>query len=307
MEGKRLYTPVLLSALPDTAKMQIEIEGTMVDNTHPQFKLAVLTRLCNFHWGELRQFGGVWRLAWGEYNPPAWAKKMKPQELTALERRTHFRHANLEIPTMHLHGAGHPSPGLTRPSSGSGHSGWWFLGSTWRCPPLVSADADMVIAVPFPCLWQQLDHEGALRHLVWNAVSGWSLQPHSGMFPWRWTRTPSTAFASVCPTAWATSVMQSGPWFLQTQRRQALRASTTLRTSTSRDDRIPLVATILICQVPLCTTASFAVGVPWTWAYSHQSVGTHGLVSWSSGDRPRCAFEKKGSLGFERFARGVLV
>ena len=89
LEGRRLYTPVLLSALPDTAKMEIEIDGIMVDNTHPQFKLAVMTRLCNLHWGELRQFGGVWRLAWGEYNPPAWAKKMKPQELTALERRTH--------------------------------------------------------------------------------------------------------------------------------------------------------------------------------------------------------------------------
>ena len=89
LEGRRLYTPVLLSALPDTAKMKIEIDGVMVDNTHPQFKLAVMTRLCNWHWGELRQFGGVWRLAWGEYNPPAWAKKMKPQELTALERRTH--------------------------------------------------------------------------------------------------------------------------------------------------------------------------------------------------------------------------
>ena len=89
LEGKRPYTPCLLSALPDTAKMKIEIEGVMVDNTHPQFKLAVMTRLCNLHWGELRQFGGVWRLAWGEYKPPAWAKKMKLQKLKALEQRTH--------------------------------------------------------------------------------------------------------------------------------------------------------------------------------------------------------------------------
>ena len=50
LEGRRLYTPVLLSALPDTAKMEIEIDGVMVDNTHPQFKLAVMTRLCNLHW-----------------------------------------------------------------------------------------------------------------------------------------------------------------------------------------------------------------------------------------------------------------
>ena len=89
LEGRRLYTPCLLSALPSTAKMEIEIDGVMVDSTHPQFKLAVMTRLCNLHWGELRQFGGVWRLVWGEYKPPAWAKKMKPEELTALERRTH--------------------------------------------------------------------------------------------------------------------------------------------------------------------------------------------------------------------------
>ena len=126
-----------------------------------------------------------------------------------------------------------------------------------------------------------------------SSTSGWSLQHHSGMCLWRWNPILSTAFASVFPMAWATSVMQSGRWSLRPQRRQALRASTTLRTSTSRDDRIPLVATILICQVLLCTTASFAVGVPKTWANSHQSVGTHGLVPGSSGDRPRCAFAGK--------------
>ena len=89
LEGKRIFTPCLLSALPGTAKQEIEIDGMMVNNTHPEFKLAVLTRLCNLHWGELRQFGGVWRLAWGAFNPPSWAKRMKPEELTALERRTH--------------------------------------------------------------------------------------------------------------------------------------------------------------------------------------------------------------------------
>ena len=59
LEGKRIYTPVLLSALPDTAKMQIEIDGTMVDNTDPQFKLAVMTRLCNLHFGNLEGFGDL--------------------------------------------------------------------------------------------------------------------------------------------------------------------------------------------------------------------------------------------------------
>ena len=87
LEGKRIFTPCLLSELPGTAKQEIEIDGMMVNNTHPEFKLAVLTRLCNLRWGELRQFGGVWRLAWGAFKPPAWAKRMKPEELTA--RRTH--------------------------------------------------------------------------------------------------------------------------------------------------------------------------------------------------------------------------
>ena len=55
------------------------LNGMMVNNAHPEFKLGLLTRLCNLHWGELRQFGGVWRLAWGEFKPPAWAKRMKPE------------------------------------------------------------------------------------------------------------------------------------------------------------------------------------------------------------------------------------
>ena len=89
LEGKRIFAPCLLSELPGTANQEIEIDGMMVNNTHPEFKLALLTRLCNLHWGELRQFGGVWRLVWGEFKPPAWAKRMKPEELTALDRRTH--------------------------------------------------------------------------------------------------------------------------------------------------------------------------------------------------------------------------
>ena len=56
---------------------------------HPAFKLALLTRMCNHHFGELRQFGGVWRLAYGRFNPPKWAKQLKREELIALETRTH--------------------------------------------------------------------------------------------------------------------------------------------------------------------------------------------------------------------------
>ena len=43
LEGKRIFTPCLLSELPGTAKQEIEIDGMMVNNTHPEFKLAVLT------------------------------------------------------------------------------------------------------------------------------------------------------------------------------------------------------------------------------------------------------------------------
>ena len=51
--------------------------------------MVLLTRMCNHHFGELRQFGGVWRLAYGRFNPPKWAKQLKREELIALETRTH--------------------------------------------------------------------------------------------------------------------------------------------------------------------------------------------------------------------------
>ena len=121
----------------------------------------------------LGRTSSIWRgleIGMGRVQPPGMGEE--DEAAGAYSPRTAdspFRHANLEISTMHLHGAGHPSPGSTRPASRSSHSGWWLLGSTGRCPPLVSADSDLVIAGPVPCLWQQLDHEGALRHLVWNA------------------------------------------------------------------------------------------------------------------------------------------
>ena len=68
---------------------ELDLDGTMVGPTHPAFKLALLTRMCNHHFGELRQFGGVWRLAYGRFNPPKWAKQLKREELIALETRTH--------------------------------------------------------------------------------------------------------------------------------------------------------------------------------------------------------------------------
>ena len=59
-----------------------------------------------------------------------------------------FRHANLEVPTMHLLGSGHPSPGSTRPSSRSRHRvggffsprddvrHWSLQTQTWSLPAL---------------------------------------------------------------------------------------------------------------------------------------------------------------------------
>ena len=38
LEGKRIFTPCLLSELPGTAKQEIEIDGMMVNNTHPEFR-----------------------------------------------------------------------------------------------------------------------------------------------------------------------------------------------------------------------------------------------------------------------------
>ncbi len=40
-EGRRLFPTNLLSALSDTAKFEIEIDGAMVDRSYPQFKLAL--------------------------------------------------------------------------------------------------------------------------------------------------------------------------------------------------------------------------------------------------------------------------
>ena len=85
----RQFAPKLYSELPETPVKELDLDGTMVGPTHPAFKLALLTRMCNHHFGELRQFGGVWRLAYGRFNPPKWAKQLKRQELTALETRTH--------------------------------------------------------------------------------------------------------------------------------------------------------------------------------------------------------------------------
>ena len=85
----RQFAPKLYSELPETPVKELDLDGTMVGPTHPAFKLALLTRMCNHHFGELRQFGGVWRLAYGRFNPPKWAKQLKREELIALETRTH--------------------------------------------------------------------------------------------------------------------------------------------------------------------------------------------------------------------------
>lgn len=56
-------------------QLEVEINGEIVGPRHPAFKLALLTRMCNYHFGEVRQFGGGWRLAYGSYNPadlPTW-------------------------------------------------------------------------------------------------------------------------------------------------------------------------------------------------------------------------------------------
>ena len=73
----RQFAPKLYSELPETPVKELELDGTMVGPAHPAFKLALLTRMCNHHFGELRQFGGVWRLAYGRFNPPKWAKQLK--------------------------------------------------------------------------------------------------------------------------------------------------------------------------------------------------------------------------------------
>ena len=99
----RQFAPKLYSELPETPVKELDLDGTMVGPNHPAFKLALLTRMCNHHFGELRQFGGVWRLAYGRFNPPKWAKQLKREELIALETRTH---PELELHPLPLHRGG---------------------------------------------------------------------------------------------------------------------------------------------------------------------------------------------------------
>ena len=81
----RQFAPKLYSEVPETPVKELELDGVMVGPARPAFKLALLTRMCNHHFGELRQFGGVWRLAYGRFNPPKWAKQLKREELIEFE------------------------------------------------------------------------------------------------------------------------------------------------------------------------------------------------------------------------------
>ena len=46
-------------------------------------------RVLTIHQGEMRMYGGKWARHEGDLVKPDWAKPMKLEELTALERRTH--------------------------------------------------------------------------------------------------------------------------------------------------------------------------------------------------------------------------
>lgn len=67
--NQRQFSPKLYSELPETPQRELEIEGEMVGPRHPAFKLALLTRMCDHHL--LRQFGGVWRLAYDGSTHPS--------------------------------------------------------------------------------------------------------------------------------------------------------------------------------------------------------------------------------------------
>ena len=62
----------------------------------------------------VRQFGGVWRLEWGTFNPPAWAQKMTKEEVEALEVRIPLDMPMEVLPRRTLRGRFNKDFDLTR-------------------------------------------------------------------------------------------------------------------------------------------------------------------------------------------------
>lgn len=156
----------------------------MVPRSHPSFQLALLGRLCNLHFSEARQFGGVWRLEYGTFNPPAWATELKAQEVAALEARTH----PTDLPTWKFAPTNYTEQDIKkqveqglRPDPATVVAGFW-----------APADKNMhwtrqiqtwTSASPVACVRPQMDSQRALRGLERNALgphslSSWSQGQH---------------------------------------------------------------------------------------------------------------------------------
>ena len=80
-----------------------------------------------------------------------------------------IRLEELELHPVPLHGGGCEEAGGSRLATSPRVDPWWFLGPLWWGPLLAKADPDLDPACFVPCLWQQLDYEGTVRHLVWDA------------------------------------------------------------------------------------------------------------------------------------------
>ena len=75
----------------------------------------------------------------------------------------------LELHPVPLHGGGREEAGWGWFAASSRFYSWRFLGPLWWGALLAEADPDLDPACFVPRLRQQLDDEGALRHLVWDA------------------------------------------------------------------------------------------------------------------------------------------
>ena len=76
----------------------------------------------------------------------------------------------LELHPLPLHRGGREEASGSWAASSPREDPWWFLGPLWWGALLAEADPDLDSACFVPRLWQQLDHERAVWHLVWDAL-----------------------------------------------------------------------------------------------------------------------------------------
>ena len=86
----------------------------------------------------------------------------------------------LELHPLPLHRGGREEASGSWVASSPREDPWWFLGPLWWGALLAEADLDLDSAGLVPRLWQRLDHERAVWHLVWDALDDPTFPQGSG-------------------------------------------------------------------------------------------------------------------------------